>query len=185
MARSPVPAPAEPGARRRHGRRAGGGFALLLIVLAVALLIGSGALGGGGGGSGRRIAGLETQIKCPSCDDLSVAQSSSSTSLAVRRQIVRLVRHGDSDQQVEDALVDEYGPTILLAPPASGLSAAVYVLPAVAGAVAVGTLAALFWRRTRELARLGREQPEGDEPGGAGARPGGPSRSTGVTAGDR
>ena len=163
-----MPAPAD-AARRRPAVGARVGFGFLLAVLAVALLIGSGALDGGGSGTGGRIAALEAQIKCPSCDDLSVAQSSSSTSLAVRQQITRMVRRGDSTQQIKDVLVAEYGPTILLLPPASGLDAAIYLVPALAGAAAVGTLVVLFWRRSRELGRLRRR--EGDEETAAGPPP--------------
>ena len=90
-----------------------------------------------------------------------MAQSSSSTSLAVRQQISTLVRRGASNQQIENTLVDEYGPTILLEPPASGLSSVVYLLPAVAGAVAVVALGTLFWRRSREMARLRRDATPG------------------------
>ncbi len=157
----PVPAPAEPA--RAVWRRGRLGFGLLLVVLAVGLLVGSGALDATRPGPGQRIAGLEAQIKCPSCDDLSVAQSTSSTALAVRHQITQLVDQGDSNQQIEDVLVAHYGPTILLVPPARGLDAAVYVLPALAGAVAVSGLVVLFWRRWRDLDRLRRQ--DGDEGG--------------------
>jgi cytochrome c-type biogenesis protein CcmH len=130
------------------------GLGALIVVLGVALMIGSGAGSGGPPTPAERSAGLATQIRCPSCEDLSVAQSSASSAVAVRHQITEMVGRGQSDQQVRSALVAQYGPSILLAPPVSGLTALVWVVPVVAGAVAVVALGALFWRRSRELDRL-------------------------------
>jgi cytochrome c-type biogenesis protein CcmH len=126
----------------------------LVVVVAVALAIGGGLFSGGPPSAVQRTAALEAQVRCPSCEDLSVAQSSASTAIALRHQIARQVRQGQSDQAIENGLVARYGPTILLRPPARGLAATVYVVPAVAGAVAVGALGVLFWRRSKEMTRL-------------------------------
>jgi cytochrome c-type biogenesis protein CcmH len=69
------------------------------------------------------------------------------------------VGQGESDQQVIQAVEDRYGPSILLRPPATGLTALVWVVPAVLGLIAVVALAVLFWRRSRDLDRLRREGP--------------------------
>ncbi|HEY1733942.1 MAG TPA: cytochrome c-type biogenesis protein CcmH [Acidimicrobiales bacterium] len=159
------PATASSGRERRAGRlgRTGRashpwlGLAALLVVLAVALAIGSGVGSGGHPTNAQRATALEAQIRCPSCEDLSVAQSSASSAIAVRHQIVTLVDEGRTDQQIEAALVGQYGTTILLRPPTSGLTSLVWILPAVAGALAIGALAALFWRRSRALDRLRKE----------------------------
>lgn len=139
----------------RAGRRhPAAGLALLLVVLAVALAFGAGLGSGGPPSDAARAAALDAQVRCPSCEDLSVAQSSASAAVAVRHEVARLVRSGRTDQQIETQLVSQYGPTILLRPPASGLSALVWVLPAVGGAAAVAVLATLFWRRSRQLRAL-------------------------------
>ena len=70
--------------------------------------------------------------------------------------MARLARQGRSNQEIENALVDQYGSTILLRPPTSGLTALVWLIPAVAGAVAVAAIGVLFWRRAREMSRLRR-----------------------------
>jgi cytochrome c-type biogenesis protein CcmH len=124
------------------------------VVLAVALAVGAGAFSGGTPSAAERAAALEAQVRCPSCEDISVAQSSASTAIALRHQIAQQVRQGRSDAEIEDGLVARYGPTILLRPPAHGLATAVYVVPAVAGALAVGALGLLFWRRSTEMRRL-------------------------------
>jgi cytochrome c-type biogenesis protein CcmH len=124
-------------------------FVAALVVLGVALLIGSGVASSHPPTAAQRAAVLETQIRCPSCDDLSVAQSSSSSAIAVRHEVSAMVDSGASDAQVEAQLVRQYGESILLSPPASGLSAIVWYVPAVAGVVAVAGVGLLLWRRSR------------------------------------
>lgn len=158
-----MPAVAEttsrPAAALGRLRRPLPGVALLLAVLVVALAFGSGLGSGGRPSPAARVAAIDSQVRCPSCEDLSVAQSQASSAVAVRHQVAHLVAVGRTDQEVESALVAEYGPTILLRPPTSGLSSVVWILPAVGGAAAVAALAALFWRRSRQLRILRRGTP--------------------------
>jgi cytochrome c-type biogenesis protein CcmH len=135
------------------------GVAFLLVVLAVALAIGSGVGTSSPPTAAQRVAALEADLRCPSCEDLSVAQSTTSSALAVRKEVSQLVAAGASDQQIDQRLVAQYGPSILLRPPTSGLSALVWILPAVAGALALGALGTLFWRRSRQLSRLRESAP--------------------------
>ena len=137
--------------RRVRGRAS---FVLALVVLAVALVIGSGVTSSATPDAARRAAALETQIRCPSCEDVSVAQSSAASAIAVRHEVQRLAAAGVSDHAIEQRLVAQYGPSILLSPPDSGLSSLVWLLPLVAGLVAVGGLGVFFWRRSRSWRRL-------------------------------
>jgi cytochrome c-type biogenesis protein CcmH len=146
------------GLLHRTGGRAS--FALALVALAVALLIGSGVTSSAAPSAAQRAAALETQIRCPSCDDISVAQSSAASAIAVRHEVARLTASGVSDQAIEQRLVAQYGPSILLAPPDSGLSSLVWILPLVAGVLAVGGLGVFFWRRSRTWQRLRAQVPE-------------------------
>jgi cytochrome c-type biogenesis protein CcmH len=130
-------------------------IAALLVVLVAALVVGSGA-GSGHETAAARAAAIDAQVRCPSCEDISVAQSTDSAAIAVRHEVSRMVAQGKSDQQIEDTLVSQYGPTILLRPPTSGLSALVWIVPVVAGAGALIALVALFWRRGRALRQLRR-----------------------------
>jgi cytochrome c-type biogenesis protein CcmH len=130
------------------GRRASW---VLWVVLALVL---AGALAWGASRGGpvtpaQRAAALDTVIKCPSCDGISVADSSASTAAAIRTLVLERVRAGQSDQQVEDYLVGVYGPSILLRPPASGLTSVVWLVPVLAAAGGVGGLGLFFWRRRR------------------------------------
>jgi len=130
------------------------GLARLLVVLAVALAIGSGLGQSTHQNATERAEAVEVQIRCPSCEDLSVAQSTSSAALAVRHEIVRMEQSGSSDAQIQQALVAQYGSTILLRPPDSGLTSIVWIIPAVAGAIALVALGVFFWRREREFEAL-------------------------------
>lgn len=136
----------------RSGRRPGWvGPLVLLAVLCLALVFGSGVFSSGTPSAEQRARALETQIRCPSCVDVSVASSSAATAASLRQQILHWVREGQSDQQIENTLVARYGMSILLQPPASGLSVVVWVVPAVAGAAALVGIGSLFWRRSRAM----------------------------------
>jgi cytochrome c-type biogenesis protein CcmH len=142
------------GSRRVGVVRGRASFFLALAVLAVALVIGSGATSSAPPTAAQRAAALETQIRCPSCEDVSVAQSSAASAIAVRHEVQGLVAHGVSNRAIERRLVAQYGPSILLAPPDSGLSSVVWLLPLGAGLVAAGGLGIFFWRRSRSWRRL-------------------------------
>ena len=64
-----------------------------------------------------------------------------------------------SDHAIEQRLVAQYGPSILLEPPDSGLSSLVWLLPLAAGCLSVGGLGVFFWRRSRTWRRLRAEVP--------------------------
>jgi cytochrome c-type biogenesis protein CcmH len=76
-----------------------------------------------------RIAHLESLVKCPSCEDLSVADSNATTAVAVRAEITADVHHGESDNAILTSIEDAYGPSILLSPSTSGLGVLLWVGP--------------------------------------------------------
>ncbi len=155
------------GPRGRYGARAS--FVLALVALAVALVIGSGVTSSAAPSAARRAAALDTQIRCPSCEDISVAQSTASSAIAVRREVARLAAAGESDRAIEQRLVAQYGPSILLSPPDSGLSSLVWLVPLVAGILALAALGAFFWRRSRSWRSLRADVLEDGRVPGAGA----------------
>jgi cytochrome c-type biogenesis protein CcmH len=100
----------------------------------------------------QRAAAIDRQLKCPSCQSISVADSTASTAAAVRQVVLARVREGQSDAQIEQYLESRYGPGILLSPPTSGLTVLVWVLPGLAAAGGAGGLGLFFWRRRRPAA---------------------------------
>jgi cytochrome c-type biogenesis protein CcmH len=94
-----------------------------------------------------RIAHLESLVKCPACEDLSVAQSNATSSIAVRHDITRRVKEGQSDNKILTSLEATYGTSILLSPSTSGLGLLLWLVPL--GAVAALAVAAVRLVRRR------------------------------------
>jgi cytochrome c-type biogenesis protein CcmH len=134
--------------------RVPGGAIALVVVAAIALLIGSGAFDRGPVTADQRIAHLESVVKCPACEDISVAQSTAPSALAVRNQIVAMVHAGRSDDEVTSALVAQYGSTVLLLPPATGATAILWILPLALGVITAIMVVVIIRQRTRRLRAL-------------------------------
>jgi cytochrome c-type biogenesis protein CcmH/NrfF len=132
---------------------------LPLAVLAVALVIGSGVFDASPPTAAQRAAGIEADVRCPSCTDLSVAESNATTAIAVRHQIESMVAADSSTADIDQTLVSEYGQTILLEPPDAGGVPVIWIIPLV---LCAGTLAAVgifFWRRSRAFDALREKEP--------------------------
>jgi cytochrome c-type biogenesis protein CcmH len=76
-----------------------------------------------------RARDLASELKCPECEGLSVADSNAPTSVAIRADIKRRIDRGQSDAQIRQAYVDKYGEEILLSPESSGVGLLIWVLP--------------------------------------------------------
>jgi cytochrome c-type biogenesis protein CcmH len=113
----------------------------LVCVLAVALLEAPSTASTQG-----RIAHLESLVKCPACDDLSVAQSNATSSIAVRHDITRRVKEGESDNKILTSLEATYGTSILLSPSTSGLGLLLWLVP-------LGVVLALAYASVRLVRR--------------------------------
>ena len=94
-----------------------------------------------------RVAHLESLVRCPSCEDLSVAQSTSTSSLAVRHEIARLVAAGASDASILTRLESTYGSSILLSPPTSGIGVVLWLVPLLGVLALIGVAVRLARRR--------------------------------------
>ena len=95
----------------------------------------------------QRVARLESLVRCPSCEDISVAQSNATSAIAVRHEIAAKVAAGKSDNEILTSLEAAYGSSILLSPSTSGLGALLWLVP-VAGLV-IALLIALRLARRR------------------------------------
>jgi cytochrome c-type biogenesis protein CcmH len=86
---------------------------------------------------------LASELRCPDCQGLSVADSQTASAREIRRQVDELVAAGATDAEVRSHFVDRYGEWILLAP----TSPLAWTLPFLALALGVGALAAWLVRR--------------------------------------
>ena len=94
----------------------------------------------------QRVAHLESLVRCPSCEDISVAQSNATSAIAVRHEIAAKVAAGRSDNEILTSLESAYGTSILLSPPTTGLGALLWAVP-VAGLVVALFIALRLARR--------------------------------------
>ncbi len=107
-----------------------------IALAAVALVSLAGAILGGASSSAprARVAGLEREVRCPSCGNLSVYNAKTASAYSIAAFIRREVAAGQSNQEIIDALVASYGDTILMSPPASGVGLYLWTLPALVAA---------------------------------------------------
>ena len=83
---------------------------------------------------------IATTLRCPICEDLSVADSPAPLAAQMRQQISQELAAGKTADQIRANFVASYGDTVLLSPPHQGVGQIAYVLPFVV--VAAGVLAA-------------------------------------------
>src|SRR6186713_1958598 len=142
---------ARTGRRPRRGRDRGGGaqrgspsrarepMRLLGTTLAaVALLLWTGPAAA----APPNAADLEAELVCPVCET-TLDQSSSPVAERMKTFIRVRIAAGDSEQEIKDVLVAQFGPAVLAEPPGGGFGLLAWLLPLAAlaaGAVAVALL---------------------------------------------
>jgi cytochrome c-type biogenesis protein CcmH len=123
-------------------------WGILGLILVVAITIGSGVLTSSPATPAQRVQSLEARLKCPSCEGLSVAESNSPSSLAVRQEVKRGVAAGESDQAIIAGLQARYGSAVLLTPPAGGLSILLWAIPVLLGVSVIAVVIIGIRRRS-------------------------------------
>jgi cytochrome c-type biogenesis protein CcmH len=101
--------------------------------------------------SAERVDALASELRCPDCQGLSVADSPTAAAAEIHRQIEELVASGASDDDVRAHFVARYGEWIRLSPSAP----LVWLLPFLVVGGAAGAL--LVWLRGA--------RPAGEDPG--------------------
>lgn len=102
---------------------------------------------------------VESQVMCVTCKiPLTVAQSPQAD--RERAYIQELIDQGKSEEQVKQALVEQYGPQVLALPATHGFDLVAYLVPVVGVAFVLGVLLLLLprWRqrgRTRPALAAG------------------------------
>lgn len=104
-------------------------------------------------------ADLEAKLVCPVCET-TLDQSNAPVAERMKLFIRERIAAGDSEREITDALVAEFGPGVVASPPEGGFGLLAWLLPLVAlagGAVAVWVLVRT-WARARPGA-AGAERP--------------------------
>lgn len=128
-------------------------YLLLAPVVAVALFIGGGGNDNAPPSAAGRAGRIASEVRCPTCEGLSAAESESAASVAIRDEIRRRIDDGETDDQVRAFLVGRYGRDILLTPEGSGVAGLVWVLPVAGFVLGAGALGLSFRRRRAEPLR--------------------------------
>ncbi|MHB1496667.1 MAG: cytochrome c-type biogenesis protein CcmH [Acidimicrobiales bacterium] len=154
-----------------------------VFLLAASVVVACGALAAGTGffrGSTQhpslyqRTMAIAGEYRCPVCAGESAAESSAPAAADIRNLVRKWLQEGESQAQIRANLVGDYGQSILLKPPASGLDVLVWVVPAFAVALGAAglTLAFVRWRRALAVAGVepSRNPPSLGEPSLSGSR---------------
>jgi cytochrome c-type biogenesis protein CcmH len=95
-------------------------------------------------------ADLEAELVCPVCET-TLDQSNAPVAQRMKLFIRERIAAGDTEQEIKDALVREFGPGVLATPEKSGFGLLAWLLPL--GALLAGVLVVAFlvrsWSRTR------------------------------------
>jgi cytochrome c-type biogenesis protein CcmH/NrfF len=110
---------------------------------------------------------IEAEVMCPICGTL-LELAESPQAKREKVFVAKLVAEGKSKSEVKDALVAQYGPSVLALPEASGFDLSAYLVPILALAIAVVALAfsVLRWRRSGRDEEPSASQAAADAPQG-------------------
>ena len=106
-----------------------------------------------------RAADLEAELVCPVCET-TLDQSNAPVAEDMKLYIRERIAAGDSEEEIKDALVAQFGPGVLAKPPEGGFGLLAWLLPlaALAGGAIVIALLVRAWSRGRPPAESA-EQP--------------------------
>ncbi len=133
---------------------AGGAFVLLLALPS----------GATGAASEEEVQHVATQLRCPVCQNLSVADSPSEMAKEMRGLIRDRLERGETREEVMAYFVSKYGEWILLSPRPSGFNLIVWILPfaaVLAGAVAIFAVVR-HWNARARVRAAGMAAPSPD-----------------------
>ncbi|MGH7829611.1 MAG: cytochrome c-type biogenesis protein, partial [Candidatus Binatia bacterium] len=94
---------------------------------------------------------IAAELRCPVCQNLSVADSPSEMAQQMRSVIVEQLTEGKNPEQITAYFVSKYGDWVLLAPPRRGFSLLIWLLPffAVTAGIVMVIFVAKRWVKRR------------------------------------
>jgi cytochrome c-type biogenesis protein CcmH/NrfF len=116
-----------------------------LVVAVAALVLAPAALACN---SHPTLSSMESQIMCPVCGT-TLDQSDSPAALQIERFIKRRIAAGDTEKEIKDALVANYGEAILASPPRRGFGLLAWWVPLGGIVVAAALVGWGVWRWSR------------------------------------
>ena len=65
----------------------------------------------------KRVAEISAQLRCLVCQNQSIADSNAELAMDLKKQVVKQIAEGKTNQQIIDFMVDRYGDFVLYNPP--------------------------------------------------------------------
>lgn len=98
---------------------------------------------------------ISDELRCPTCQGLSVLDSTATFSEQIKEQVRLQVLEGKSKSEILDFFVERYGPWILREPPKEGFNLLAWILP-----IAILILGPFFiwffvWRKRQQVDSFG------------------------------
>ena len=97
---------------------------------------------------------LTEQLRCPKCQNNSIADSNSMIATDLRQKVYELMQEGKSQKEIVDYMVARYGNFVTYDPPLTPLTVLLWVMPV----VAIGLGGWIIFARTRRRARVKQEE---------------------------
>lgn len=97
---------------------------------------------------------LTEQLRCPKCQNNSIADSNSMIATDLRQKVYELMQEGKSQKEIVDYMVARYGNFVTYDPPLTPLTVLLWVMPV----VAIGLGGWIIFARTRRRVRVKQEE---------------------------
>ena len=109
-----------------------------------------------------RFRKLSDELRCPTCQGLSVKDSEAGFSNSIKDKIHELMKLGKTDKEIKEYFIERYGEWILRAPPKKGFNLVLWILPG--AVIGIGLLWVMIlskrWVTKPQLEELAQLTPE-------------------------
>ncbi len=90
---------------------------------------------------------LLNEIRCPKCQSSNLAGSNSPIANDIKREVYRLVRSGQTEEEVKTYLVQRYGNFIVYDPPFSNDTVVLWFGPLIIFLLTLSVILIMLWKR--------------------------------------
>ncbi|WP_415176327.1 cytochrome c-type biogenesis protein [Porticoccus sp.] len=111
----------------------------------------------------QRFHELVAELRCPKCQNQTLADSNSPIAQDLRGEIYRMLEDGKTDSEIVDFLVDRYGEFVMYRPPVKSTTLILWLTPLLLVVIGIGIL----WRVNRRQSMAA--QPVNTRPDGGSA----------------
>lgn len=99
----------------------------------------------------KRYQALSEEFRCLVCQNQNLADSNAELARDLKKELVKLLESGRTDEEIAEFLVTRYGDFVLYRPPLKNSTVVLWLAPLI-GVLGIGSMILLFWRRGRRPA---------------------------------